>query len=167
MSQQPQVNQGNPVETAGSRFLQFSLGKEDYAIPLLCVREVIAPPETTAIPQTPNYFTGVMNLRGQVITILDLRTKLGIKPINGSEMAVIITDLGGLCVGITVDSINSVITPAPGEIRANPEMQGVKATDYVTGVYPSDKGLVLLLDVAQVLSLDDKNSLAGIKARAA
>ncbi len=77
-----------------NRFLCFSLGNEHYAIPLLTVKEVIAPPETTPVPQTPAYFKGIMNLRGQVISVIDLRTKLGIKPLQSAENAVIICDSG-------------------------------------------------------------------------
>ena len=61
------------------RFLEFTLGSEDYAIPLLSVREVISVPETTPIPKAPTHFLGIMNLRGQVISVVDLRTKLKIK----------------------------------------------------------------------------------------
>ena len=69
----------NASALAGQRYLSFSLGSEDYAIPLLSVKEVIAVPEITPIPFTPSHFLGIMNLRGQVISIIDLRSKLGIK----------------------------------------------------------------------------------------
>lgn len=148
------------------RFLRFSLGEEEYAVPLLRVREVIAMPEVTPIPQTPSYFLGIMNLRGQVITILDLRTKLGIKPLNGPEVSVIICDLGSLCVGVVVDSINSVISPKKEEIAEKPDLRANKSVEYITGVYRKEKGLVLLLDVAKVLSFEDHQSIAGAARKA-
>jgi purine-binding chemotaxis protein CheW len=61
-----------------SRYLSFNVGKEQYAIPLLTVREVIGMPEITPVPFTPNYFLGIMNLRGQIISVVDLRLKLGL-----------------------------------------------------------------------------------------
>lgn len=161
-----QISKEMAAHSTGERFIHFSLGKEDYAIPLLRVREVIAPPEVTAIPQTPNYFLGIMNLRGQVITVLDLRTKLGIKPLNGPEMAVIIADLGGLCVGIVVDSINSVLSPKADELREKPDLPAAKAAEYVTGVYRGQNKLVLLLDVVKVLSLEDHQSIAASQRKA-
>lgn len=138
------------------RYIRFSLGEEEYAMPLLRVREVIAMPDITSIPQTPSYFLGIMNLRGQVITILDLRTKLGIKPANTSEVAVIICDLGSISIGVVVDSINSVLTPKAGELSERPTMQGGKAADYITGVYRKEAGLVLLLDISKLLSVEDQ-----------
>ena len=97
------------IETSGERYLCFSLGEETFAIPLLSVREVIAVPEITRVPQTPAHFMGIMNLRGQVISILDLRTKMGIKVQKTSETPVIICDLSPLCVGVVVDSIQAVL----------------------------------------------------------
>lgn len=144
----------------GERFIRFSLGEEEYAMPLLRVREVIAMPDITPIPQTPPYFLGIMNLRGQVITILDLRTKLSIKPANGGEVAVIICDLGSICIGVVVDSINSVLTPKEGEISERPAMQGGKNSDYITGIYRKEAGLVLLLDISKLLSVEDQSAVA-------
>ena len=83
-------------KTGGERFLCFSLGAEEYAIPLLVVREVIAMPEYTPVPYTPPYFLGIMNLRGQVISVMDLRQKLGLKPRSDAETTVIICDLNGI-----------------------------------------------------------------------
>ncbi len=138
------------------RYLGFSLGEEEYAIPLLKVREVIAQPDVTPIPQTPNYFLGVINLRGQVITVLDLRTKLGIKPLNGPEKAVIICDLNSISLGLVVDSINSVIAPTTEDIAERPDIRNQKAMDYISAVYKREKGLVLLLDITKLFSFEDQ-----------
>ncbi len=163
------LNLENSAEAlaAGSRYLQFSLGKEEYAIPLLRVREVIAPPEITPIPQTPPHFQGIMNLRGQVITVVDLRGKLGIKALNGSETAVIIADLDGICVGVTVDAINSVICPGEDEIQPKPEISASKAGDYVSAVFRNQSRLVLLLDIAKVLNMEDRQSIASAQQKKA
>jgi len=141
--------------TTGNRYLSFSLGSEEFAIPLLDVKEVIAMPEFTPIPCSPPHFLGIMNLRGQVISVLDLRTKLSIKPLNSPETAVIICDLDPLTIGVVVDSINSVITPESDEVSDKPEIQS-KASDFITGVFRKDKNLVLFLDIARALSVQDK-----------
>jgi purine-binding chemotaxis protein CheW len=138
-----------------ARYLSFTLGKEDYAIPLLSVKEVIAPPEITPVPHTPNYFMGIMNLRGQVISVLDLRVKLSIKPSDSSETAVIICDLGGLSLGVMVDAINAVLNPKPSEISDKPEIHSTKNTEYITGVYRKDNRLILFLDIARSLEVQD------------
>lgn len=137
------------------RYMSFSLGKEEYAIPLLSVKEVLGLPEITPVPQTPSYFLGIMNLRGQVISVMDLRLKLGIKPKDGSETVVVICQIGNLVVGITVDSVNSVLTPGEGEISASPEVEATKNARFVTHVYRKETHLVLLLDVGKALSLED------------
>ena len=130
-----------------SRYLSFTLGSEHYAVPLLAVKEVIAVPEITPIPFSPAYFQGIMNLRGQVISIIDLRKKLGIKSSESAETSVIICDLDPLCLGVIVDSIDSVLSPEPSEVSAKPELQGNKNPEYITSVFRGDKRLILLLDI--------------------
>lgn len=148
------------TEISGERYLCFSLGEETFAIPLLSVREVIAVPEITRVPQTPPHFLGIMNLRGQVISVIDLRNKLAIKPKSNSETAVIICDLGENSIGVVVDSINSVLHPSPDQVTEKPEIQSQRNTDYIKGVYRLEHELVLLLDIAQALSLGDHQLLA-------
>lgn len=147
-------------EQTGNRYLSFNLGDEEYAIPLLSVREVIAVPEVTPIPFSAPHFLGIMNLRGQVISIIDLRKKLGIKGNPAAETAVIICDLNPLCLGVVVDSINSVLAPQTSEISDRPEIQSNKPTDYITHIYKKDKKLVLFLDIHKTLSVEDQQALA-------
>lgn len=142
------------------RYLSFSLGSQEYAIPLLCVKEVIAMPDFTPIPFTPAHYLGIMNLRGQVISIIDLRKKMNIKPLENSELAVIICDLTPLCLGVLVDSINSVLSPNAADISQKPEFQGNKGTDYITNIYRKDKKLVLFLDIAKALDIEDQRAIA-------
>ncbi len=134
------------------RYLCFSLGAERFAIPLLQVREVIAPPATTPVPQAPAYCVGYMNLRGEIITVLDLRKKFGIKGADGPELSVVICRLGNAYVGLTVDSINLVLSPAAADISAKPEGAGGKLAESITGVYREAQGLVLFLDLAAALA---------------
>ena len=138
-----------------SRYLTFSLGKEEFAMPLLQVKEVIALPEVTPVPQTPNYFKGIMNLRGQVISILDLRTKLGITAVQTEETAVIICDISPYCVGIIVDAVNSVIAATDEEIAPKPDLTSQRS-EAISGVYQRKNSLVLLLDIGKTLNLTDQ-----------
>lgn len=139
----------------GQRYLTFFLGQEEYAIPLLTVREVLAMPDFTPVPQTPPYFLGVMNLRGRVLSVMDLRLKMNIKPEPSPENAVILCQVGDLVVGIAVDSVNSVLAPSAEDLSPAPENPAMKTAAYVTGVYRRDKHLVLLLNIGAALSLED------------
>ncbi len=149
-------NDNNNKSIDLDRFIEFSLGGEDYAIPLLMVREVISIPETTPIPKAPKHFVGLMNLRGQVISIVDLRTKLNIKPDEKSvDNAVIIVDFDGMNIGVVVDSINRVLVFGSDEIQEMPELESQVKSDYILGVYKKDHGLTVLLDVAKSLDVKD------------
>jgi len=143
------------LRAASERYLSFSLGAEEYAVRLLKVKEVIARPEITPVPQTPPYFLGIMNLRGQVISVLDLRLKLGIKAQQNSETAVIIFDLETVTIGVVVDSVNSVLAPSPEHISEKSDLQISSSHEYVEGVYRNDKRLVLFLNIAQALGFAD------------
>ncbi|EQC49899.1 CheW-like protein [Bacteriovorax sp. BSW11_IV] len=150
------MNKKKEANSELERFLEFSLGKEDYAIPLLSVREVISVPETTPIPKAPPHFLGIMNLRGQVISVVDLRTKLKIKPLdNNHEESVIIVDINGMNLGIVVDSINKVLAFHIEEISEVPEIESQVNAEYIQGVYRKEDSLTVLLDVAKVLDLKD------------
>lgn len=162
---------GQTIEGAGdsatNRYLSFSLGEEEYAIPLLAVREVIAMPEVTPIPFTPPHFLGIMNLRGQVISVIDLRTKLGITPKSKQEMAVIICDLSTVSLGIVVDSINHVVSPSASELSGKPDIQGTKNSDYISQVYRSKDALILLIDISRALGMGDLEIAAKTPGKAA
>lgn len=147
------------AQLSGERFLSFYLGKEEYGIPLLTVREVIAMPEITPIPFTPSHFLGIMNLRGQVISVIDLRTKFNIKPNQTSETAVIICDLGSISLGVVIDSVNAVLAPSADEISSKPEIQSSKSSDYITGVYRKGDKLILFLDLAKTLDVKDVSAI--------
>ncbi len=146
------------------RFIEFSLGEEDYAIPLLMVREVISMPETTPIPKAPKHFVGLMNLRGQVISIVDLRSKLAISANeNQSNSAVIIVDFDGMNIGIIVDSINKVLAFTQDQIQEMPELQSQVNSDYILGVYKKPEGLTILLNIAKCLDVRDFDVLKSIQ----
>lgn len=159
------MNELNVKESSDlERFIEFSLGDEDYAIPLLMVREVISIPETTPIPKAPKHFIGLMNLRGQVISIVDLRTKLTIKPQEDTtDSAVIIIDFNGINIGIVVDSINKVLAFATTEIQEMPELNSQVKSDNILGVYKKSDGLTVLLDIARCLDVKDYNVLESLK----
>jgi len=139
-----------------NRYLSFSLGDEEYAVPLLKIKEVIAVPEITPVPFTPKHFLGIMNLRGQIISIMDLRTKFQMTTADlTEETAVIIVELDSLFLGMIVDSVDRVLNLTEADMSPPPEFfdKGKGAT--VTGVARKDEKLILLLDVSKTLDVDD------------
>jgi len=147
------------MTASSNRFLVFSLQNENYAIPLLSVREVIAMPEVTPVPQSPAHFVGIMNLRGQIISILDLRQKFGLKTQFNPETSVIILDLDGSSLGVVVDSVNSVINPTESELSEPPDLEQTKNSDAIIKIYRDKNSMILILDVWKMLSKSEKKHL--------
>jgi purine-binding chemotaxis protein CheW len=142
--------------TQTQRYLCFTLGKEEFALPLLTVKEVIGMPDLTPIPQMPPHFLGMMNLRGNVITVLDLRNKMSIKPQPSDEQSVIILEIGDLHLGCVVDCVNSVLNLSEADILEKPHMENTKTSQSIVGVIKRNETLILLLDIAKALSIDEK-----------
>jgi purine-binding chemotaxis protein CheW len=152
---------GDPKLSAESsrekqRFLGFRLYQDDYAVPLLRVKEVIALPDMTPVPQTPSYFLGIMNLRGQIISVVDLRLKLNLKAENSEETCVIICDLSPLCLGVVVSSVTNVFAVASEEIGHPVEIADAAKMEYVMGVANIDKKMVVIIDIAVALGVEDQ-----------
>lgn len=156
------------MTAASTRYLVFSLSGEQYAIPLLKVKEVIAHSDITPVPQTPPHFKGIMNLRGQVISIVDLKSKFKMPRMDRSqESSIIILDLAPYSLGMIVDSIDSVLPFEPHEISPAPDIESQVSADYITGVATHDKKLVLVLDIARALSLEELKATLSPKSQAA
>lgn len=131
------------------RYLEFYLGKESYAVSLLKVKEVITPPEITPIPKSPAYVCGLINLRGLVLTVIDLRKKLGIVPTKDSQTAVIIFDLDDRMVGVVVDSIQKVLNVSEDCIKPVPDQDS--GMSHLLGILQHDNILTMWLDPNTIL----------------
>lgn len=143
-----------------AKFLAFALGSEEYAAPLLTVREVLAFTEVTPVPYTPPHFLGIMNLRGQVISVIDMRLKFRMpKTVLTAETAIIIFELDALCLGVVVDAVNSVLAVSQADISPPPETEAGINADFITGVIRRDKRLTLLLDISRTLSVEDLRTI--------
>ncbi len=148
------------VKNGAERHLIFSLGPEEYAVPILKVKEVIEILDISPIPHTPKYYLGIMNLRGMVISIIDLRLKIkGVSQEITKKSAVIILDFGVFCFGIAVSSVNRVIPIQHEEIKERPAMESIESLQYIQGVVYRDKKLILILDVSKALNLDDLDTI--------
>lgn len=143
------------VETR--RYLEFMLGGESYAVELLKVKEVITPPEMTPIPKAPAYVCGLMNLRGLVLTVVDLRKKLGITPVAEKQHnAVIIFDLGDRWVGAVVDSIQRVLNVSTENTKPVPD-EGHDKGVHLLGILQHDQKLSLWIDPVSLMEANVKS----------
>ncbi|WGL60537.1 chemotaxis protein CheW [Pigmentibacter sp. JX0631] len=152
------MHEENKIEklyTTDNRYLCFSLGNEHFSIPLLQVKEVIGIPEFTTIPYTPNYFCGIMNLRGKVISVIDMRKKLSITTKGLDENSVIVCDLDNITIGILVDSVDYVINIEKEKILPKPDMQSSIKNDYIEGLIEYKSILIVLINLAKSLSIED------------
>lgn len=155
MSEFPKAKKPAATE-AIDRYLSFSLGEEEYGIPLLNVKEVLAVPKITPIPFTPPHFLGVMNLRGQIVSTIDLRKKFGMKEVTmNHETVLIIVNLDPVFLGVVVDSVNKVLNATKAEISEPPDLLDVCPGTFLTGVVRKDMKLILLLDIAKTLDIED------------
>nr|BDT28083.1 chemotaxis protein CheW [Bacteriovorax sp. HI3] len=149
------------MEDNGLRHLVFSIKNEEYALPLLSVKEVIGMTGTTPIPQSPAYFKGVINLRGQIIPIIDLRVKLGLLThADGPETSIIILDYGTSCVGLVVDSINCVLVFSSNEVVAATFSDNALKHSCIREVAKKGDRLILSLDVELMLNISDRQILS-------
>jgi purine-binding chemotaxis protein CheW len=139
----------------GERFLVFTLSKEGYAIPIRRIRECIALTEITPVPNTPGYFRGVINLRGQMISIVDLRMRLRMSNIeNSNRTPIIILDIEGISVGVIVDAIERVMPVGTSELLPPPVVETTVETRFITGSIRIDERLIFVLDVEEAASAD-------------
>ncbi|MBT3355614.1 MAG: purine-binding chemotaxis protein CheW [Candidatus Scalindua sp.] len=138
------------------KYLTFVLGSEEYGIAILRVREIIGLMDITTVPQTPEYMKGVINLRGKVIPVIDLRLKFSMQEEEHTqETCVIVTEVNSTSIGIIVDSVSEVLDIKSGEIEDTPSFgQGID-TDFIMGLGKVKEKIVIMLDIEEVLSSED------------
>ena len=161
---QPGPTQGSLHEREG-KYLTFYLANEVYGLEILKVREIIGYMEITAVPQTPDHIRGVINLRGQVIPVVDLRTTFGMASTEVTDQTCIIVveiaDMDGTFnTGIIVDRVQEVLDIAGKDIEPTPQMGRAVNTDFILGMGKIGDSVKILLDIDRVLTGDDLVQLA-------
>ncbi|MFA7383713.1 MAG: chemotaxis protein CheW [Desulfurivibrionaceae bacterium] len=144
------------VSELAGKYLTFSLGNEGYGVGILSVREIIGVMEITAVPHTPDYIKGVINLRGKVIPVLDLRLKFNMDRKDYDERTcVIVVEVQGqtapVQVGMVVDSVSEVLNISAGEIEPPPSLGSSTETDNILGMAKVKGEVKILLDVNRVV----------------
>jgi purine-binding chemotaxis protein CheW len=146
-------------------FLAFTLGQEEYGIHIQSVQELRGYEAVTRIANAPTYFKGVVNLRGTIVPIVDLRIKFDLgAPVYDQFTVVIIINIARHVMGIVVDGVSDVITLSPGQIKPAPQLGPNANTDYVIGMGALDERMLILVDIDKLMSSTDVGMLEKLAA---
>jgi purine-binding chemotaxis protein CheW len=141
---------------SGGEFLTFTLGHEEYGMDILKVQEIRGYDAVTAIANTPAFIKGVINLRGIIVPIVDLRIKFNMSKVEYDQFTVvIILNLGTRVVGVVVDSVSDVLTLLPDQIKAAPSLSTALDTRYIMGLGTVDQRMLILVDIEKLMSSRD------------
>jgi len=142
------------------KYLTFSLASEEYGISILKIKEIIGMLPITSVPQTPEYIKGVVNLRGKVIPVMDLRLRFGMPAMDYTERTcIIVVEISGQ-VGVVVDAVSEVLNIKSEDIEPTPSFGTKLNTDHILGLAKMGGGIKILLDITRVLSSEDAMLLA-------
>ena len=147
-----------------SRYLIFSLGGELYGTPLLGVREVVEPQEAKPIPGTVDYFKGVINIRGQIVGVIDLRVRLQHPASKTVGNAFMVFDTSFGPIAAIVDRVESVIKIPEGNIERSPNVRTTVPIDFLLGIAREHERLITLIDLNQILASTDVKKISNILA---
>lgn len=143
----------------------FCLEKEYYGIQIADVESIIKMLPITRMPHAPQFVEGVINLRGAVLPVVDLRKRFGLSVQEADRQTrIIVTTLSGLKVGIVVDSVAEVMTVSDSDIEPAPSMVTTMDSTFITGIAKINDRLIIMLDLTKVLTLSEQSNLVGLSA---
>ncbi len=155
------------IDGRAGKYLVFALGREEFGIKVMNVREIMGIQEITAVPHTPPYLKGVINLRGKVIPVVDLRAKFGMEASEQTQRTcIIVVQVGGethsMLMGIIVDGVAEVLNLTPADIEDTPDFgQGV-AMPYLLGMAKVKDKVKILLNIDEVLAAQELQNLGNL-----
>jgi purine-binding chemotaxis protein CheW len=130
----------------------FRIGQETFGVPIGLVHEIVRVPEITAVPDAPHYVEGVINLRGRIVSVIDLRKRFGEKELERNKKnRILVTDVDGKLVGLIVDTASEVLKIPETEVEPPPPVLGEGDVNYVTGLGKMKGRLIILIDLTKVL----------------
>lgn len=150
------------------QYLTFIVEQEEYGVDILCVQEIRGWESATPLPNAPDHIKGVINLRGTIIPVIDLRTCFGLDVVEYTPVTVVIvlkvqTDEGERTVGIVVDAVSDVFTLKPDALKPAPDLGDSVATEFIKGLANINDKMVILLDINVLLKLDEMPDLSKLK----
>tara|TARA_Y100000294_G_scaffold121979_1_gene113429 strand:+ start:78 stop:578 length:501 start_codon:yes stop_codon:yes gene_type:complete len=149
------------IKNVEGKYLTFFLSNEEYGLEILKVREIISVMEITSVPQTPDFIKGVINLRGKVIPVVDLRLKFGMPETEYTkETCTIVVDVQGLQMGIVVDTVSEVLDIAESDIEPPPAFGSTIKTDFILGMGKVKEEIKILLSIDKILSAEEFATIA-------
>ena len=139
------------------KYLTFTLDKEEYGIGILKIKEIIGLMPITSVPQTPAFVKGVVNLRGKVIPVIDLRVRFGLHSHENTERTcIVVVEItgrdGDILIGLVVDSVSEVLNIKAGDIEDTPSFGTIVRQDFISGMAKMEGGVKILLDIDRVLN---------------
>jgi purine-binding chemotaxis protein CheW len=141
------------VREATREVLVFVLGKEEYGVDILKVQEIRGYEKVTPLPAAPAYLKGVVNLRGVIVPVIDLRVKFGMaNPAYDASTVMVILRIGTRVIGIVVDGVSDVMRLAPSDVKPAPELGTLVDSSYLAGLATRDERMILLVDIEKFLS---------------
>jgi purine-binding chemotaxis protein CheW len=143
-------------EIGGREYLAFTLGSEEYGIDILKVQEIRCYDTVTRIANSPAFIKGVINLRGNIVPIVDMRIKFNLEKVDYDEFTVvIILNVANRVVGMVVDGVSDVLTLLPEQIRPAPEFGATFDTEYLVGLGAVDQRMLILVDIEKLMGSPD------------
>ena len=151
-------------DARAGKYLTFQLGNEEFGIRVLKVREIMGVQEITAVPRMPAHMKGVINLRGKVVPVIDLRLKFGLSAAEYTQRTcIVVTQVqgaaGAVLMGVVVDAVSEVLNLTAAEIEDTPDFGEEVSTDYLLGMAQSKGKVKILLDIDKVLSSQELHNL--------
>ncbi|WP_068176637.1 chemotaxis protein CheW [Hydrogenophaga taeniospiralis] len=165
LARQESARSGISAATAKkAEFLTFRLGAEEYGIDILRVQEIRSFEEPTRIANAPSFIKGVVNLRGVIVPVVDLRIKLGCEKVEyNSFTVVIVLNVQGRVVGAVVDSVSDVLELSSDLIKPAPEMNTTVDTSFITGIASVGERMLILMDIEALMSSADMGLMDGAR----
>ena len=156
------------LEDRAGKYLTFRLANEEYGLEILKVKEIIGLMNVTELPHTPDYVKGVINLRGKVIPVVDLRLRFGLEEAEYTDKTCIIVveiyeNGTNAQIGVIVDSVSEVLNITAEDLEETPKFGMSLNTDYILGMAKKEGGVKILLDIDCVLSREEINALGAMK----
>ena len=157
MNTAQQIENDIALNADGDQYLTFMLDGEEYGVDILRVQEIKGWDSVTPIPNTPQYIKGVINLRGTIVPIFDLRERFALEPVPYGPTTVVIVlkvknDEGTRTMGIVVDAVSEVYNINEDELKASPDFGAAISTDFVQGLATIDEKMIIVLDIDDLLN---------------
>lgn len=150
------------------QLVTFRLGNEEYSVDILSVQEIIRHMDLTRVPKAPEFVDGVINLRGKVIPVLDLRKRFGLEAgEKTNETRIIVVDINDKTVGFKVDAVSEVLRLSADTVEPPPSIVTNADSDYIKGVGKMDGRLIILLEVSKILTTSEQEGLGSVETEAA